>query len=112
MLLNELSNLWKNDEKEKIDSGVLLVHHKGRMFIVFNLWPVHLLNQGVSSREDAPHLGHLAPASEVAQRHALPFKKGHYLPILKFKSTPVTYEDGATWPRCEGVFPRRHIFAE
>jgi hypothetical protein len=45
MLLNELSNLWKNDEKEKIDSGVLLVHHKGRMFIVFNVWPVHLHGQ-------------------------------------------------------------------
>jgi hypothetical protein len=29
------------------------------------------------------NLGHLAPASEVAGRHTLPFLKGHGLPILK-----------------------------
>jgi hypothetical protein len=31
-----------------------------------------------------PRLGHLAPASAVAGRHTLPFKKGHCLPILKW----------------------------
>jgi hypothetical protein len=29
-------------------------------------------------------LGHLAPASEVAGGHTLPFLKGHGLPILKW----------------------------
>jgi hypothetical protein len=31
-----------------------------------------------------PNIGHLAPASEVARRHTLPFLKGHGMPILKW----------------------------
>jgi hypothetical protein len=37
------------------------------------LWPVHLNDKNVSSREDTFLSWHLAPASEVAGGHTLPF---------------------------------------
>jgi hypothetical protein len=40
------------------------------------LWPVHLNDKNVSSREDTFLSWHLAPALEVAGGHTLPFKKG------------------------------------
>jgi hypothetical protein len=44
-----------------------------------------LLSQGLAvATTTKPNLGHLAPALEVAERHTLPFLKGHGLPILKW----------------------------
>jgi hypothetical protein len=45
--------------------------------------------------------GRLAPASEVAGGHTLPFLKEHGLPILKWYGicSPVTFEAGAGRPR-------------
>jgi hypothetical protein len=44
--------------------------------------------------------GRLAPASEVAGGHTLPFLKGHGLPILKwYVLDPATSEAGARRPR-------------
>jgi hypothetical protein len=47
------------------------------------IWTL-LSQQYVVATTTKPRLGHLAPASEVAGRHTLPFKKGHGLPILKW----------------------------
>jgi Ni/Co efflux regulator RcnB len=45
--------------------------------------------------------GRLAPASEVAGGHTLPFYKGHGLSILKWHGTYVLLrpDAGASWPR-------------
>jgi hypothetical protein len=45
------------------------------------IWPVHLNDKNVSSQEDTFLSWHLAPASEVAGGHTLPFKKGQCLPM-------------------------------
>jgi hypothetical protein len=48
------------------------------------LWPVHLVWMTARLQQDTFLSWHLAPASEVAGGHTLPFYKGHGLPILKW----------------------------
>jgi hypothetical protein len=47
-------------------------------------WPVHLVWMTARLQQDTFLSWHLAPASEVAGGHTLPFKKRHGLPILKW----------------------------
>jgi hypothetical protein len=75
------------------------------------LWPVHLLEKDVSSREDASTSWPSSSGLRGRRRTCLTILESADHALSKIvRYVLLSYETEARWPRRGGVFPRRHVF--